>query len=190
MMEHLHLKSSHVYKNKSLQKVRYKNCPEKKGEAHSIWGIKTHFSFCIYLINSINEESVSLSFWDAAFAAYLKHGGHGQKYTSHQKAPNRKIYIVICYKAQIVSCYHSNLHSLLWESILNKDVRKTQLKIINETAFLVPLDSLIKFINELSIRYSETKKVTYEGIFNAIKVHHLHFTSPLLAAGSRLKRIK
>lgn len=34
---------------------------------------------------------------------------------------------------------------------------------------MVPLDLLIKFINELSIRYSETKKVAYGGIFNTIK---------------------
>lgn len=54
---------------------------------------------------------------------------------------------------------------------------------------MVPLDSLIKFINELSIRYSGTKKVAYGGIFSAIKVHHLHFTLPPLAAGS-LSKIK
>lgn len=54
---------------------------------------------------------------------------------------------------------------------------------------MVPLDSLIKFINEPSIRYSETKKVAYGGIFNAIKAHHLHFILPPLAAGS-LSRIK
>lgn len=54
---------------------------------------------------------------------------------------------------------------------------------------MVPLDSLIKFINELSIRYLETKKVAYGGIFSAIKVCHLHFTLVLSAAGS-LKNMK
>lgn len=47
---------------------------------------------------------------------------------------------------------------------------------------MVPLDLLIKFINELSIRYSETKKVAYGGIFNTIKVCHLHCILPPLAA--------
>lgn len=54
---------------------------------------------------------------------------------------------------------------------------------------MVPLDSLIKFINELSIRYLETKKVAYGGIFSAIKVCRLHFTLVLSAAGS-LKNMK
>lgn len=46
---------------------------------------------------------------------------------------------------------------------------------------MVPLDLLIKFINELSIRYSETQKVAFGGIFNTIKVYHLHFVLPPLA---------
>ena len=102
---------------------------------------------------------------------------------------NSEIYMVICYTEQATSRYHRNPHSFLWGSILNKAVRQSQLKTINERPIMVPLNSLIKFINELSIRYSETKFLAYGGIFNAIKAHHLHFTLLSLPAGS-LNRIK
>ena len=54
---------------------------------------------------------------------------------------------------------------------------------------MVPQDSLINFLNELSIRYSGTKKLAYGGIFSVIKVHHLHLILPPLAADS-LNKIK
>ena len=101
---------------------------------------------------------LQLVFLECCICHLQKAQGHGQKYTSHQKPPISEIYIVICCAEQMVSCYHRNPHSLLWENILNKAVRPSQLKIINERPIMVPLDSLIKLINELSIRYSETKK--------------------------------
>lgn len=125
-----------------------------------------HFQFlcldCIYHFVPITWFP-KLEVWQFVFlkcpVCHLhKAGGRGQKYTSHQKLQNSEIYIVICSIKQAVSHYHRDLHSFLWESILNKAVRQSQLKIINERPFMVPLDSLLKFINELTIRYSEAKR--------------------------------
>jgi histidinol phosphatase-like enzyme len=57
-----------------------------------------------------------------------------------RKSQNRGVFVVICYTEQIVSCYCRNPLSLLWESILNKAVRQSQLKITNERPIMVPLD--------------------------------------------------
>lgn len=136
---------------------------------------------------------LQLVFLECCICHLQKAQGHGQKYTSHQKPPISEIYIVICCAEQMVSCYHRNPHSLLWENILNKAVRPSQLKIINERPIMVPLDSLIKLINELSIRYSETKKKKKkqhrEEFSTHLESHHLHCTVLALAAGG-LHRIK
>lgn len=92
------------------------------------------------------------------FATYTQHEAM-DKNTLHTPNPqNRGIFIVICYPEPMASCYHSNPHSLLWESVLNKAVRQSQLKITNGRPITFPLDLLIKSVNELSTRCAQYKQ--------------------------------
>ena len=150
------------------------NYPEKRGEAHLIWGVRLHISFCTYLFNSLKQESDSLYFQNVAFTTYKKHEAMDDKNTLHTRNP-QIVKSTLSSAIQNKQSYVTIETPLsLWESILNKAVRLklSLLKIINERPIMVPLDLPIKFINELSIRYSGTKMVAYRGIFNAIKVHH------------------
>lgn len=91
------------------------------------------------------------------FATYTQHEAM-DKNTIHTLNPkNRGIFIVICYPEQVASCYHRNPHPCLWE-VFYKAVRQSQLKITNGRPIMVPLDLLIKSINELSTRCSEFKQ--------------------------------